>query len=318
MRLKKFLRSVTGLGEVFIHDLQPPSAIRPACIFYYHRVAEIGFCDPHFDDRNVSPQLFERHLAALSEHTEIVPLPELHERIGRNQPGNKKPLVSLTFDDGYANFRLNVLPLLERFKAPATLSVVTSYVESRDPAPFDRWAQKNKDRVSPETWRMLNWREIEECVSSGLVLLGSHSHTHRKGSECTPDQLQQEANRSAGMLRKRFGKPHAQIYAYPFGNTRMGHVSEDYERAVSTAGFTLAVTTDVGMISPKSDRFRLPRIEAHAQDSAATLLAKSAGAIAPLYVNDWFHRALAWQLNGRNKKQIIATVYGFLHWIAFS
>jgi len=75
-----------------------------------------------------------------------VPLPEMHERLMCDQPENGKPLVSLTFDDGYANFRLNVLPLLERYKIPATLAVATAYMGSTKPAPFDGWAQKTLKR----------------------------------------------------------------------------------------------------------------------------------------------------------------------------
>jgi len=297
IRVKRFLRRATGLGEVMLHDLNRRRAGRLACIFYYHRVSDIGFIDPHFDDRNVSPRLLELHLAALEEFAEIVPLPELHERLTSDRPKNGKPLVSLTFDDGYANFRLNVLPLLERYKIPATLAVATAYMESSKPAPFDRWAKKNLGRISPEAWRMLTWHELEECVSSGLVLLGAHSHSHLKGSECTPGQLHDEAHVSADILRGRFGKPHAQIYAYPFGNSLLGDVSEDYENAVRSAGFTMAVTTDVGLVGPESNHFRLPRIEAHDQDSPETIRAKSAGAIAPLYLNNWFHKASAWRRN---------------------
>ena len=103
---------------------------------------------------------------------------------------------------------------------------------STKPAPFDGWAQKNLEKILPETWRMLTWQELEECVASGLVLIGAHSHSHLKGSECTPGQLHDEAHMSADILRSRFGKPHAQIYAYPFGNSLLGHVPEDYENAV--------------------------------------------------------------------------------------
>ena len=146
IKVKRFLRRATGLAELTLHDLNRHRAGRLACIFYYHRVSDIGFIDPHFDDRNVSPRLLEQHLATLAEFAEVVPLPEMHERLMCDQPENGKPLVSLTFDDGYANFRLNVLPLLERYKIPATLAVATAYMGSTKPAPFDGWAQKTLKR----------------------------------------------------------------------------------------------------------------------------------------------------------------------------
>src|SRR3712207_3875780 len=79
-----------------------------ACIFYYHRVADVDFVDSAVDDWNVRPETFERQVAALSEFAEIVPLLELPERLRRRGEagddrgdGGAKPLVSLTFDDGY-------------------------------------------------------------------------------------------------------------------------------------------------------------------------------------------------------------------------
>lgn len=300
--VKRILRKLTGWSEVFLHLFDKNQSARQACIFYYHRVAELGFIDGNFDDRNVAPSLFEKQIAFLSEFAEIVSLPELPQRLAQNKSSNEKPLVSLTFDDGYANFRSNALPILKQYNAPATLSVVTGYMGSTEPAPFDRWAQKNVGRVSPESWRLLNWSELEECVSSGLVTLGSHSHTHSKASECTLSQIQDEVGLSAEILQQRFGNEQSLVYAYPFGNTLLGHVSEDYENAVRAAGFKIAVTTDVGLAQPDSNLLRLPRLEAHNQDSAATLRAKSAGSIAPLYLNEWYHRAFAWKLNPSQSK----------------
>jgi peptidoglycan/xylan/chitin deacetylase (PgdA/CDA1 family) len=238
--------------------------------------------------------LLEAQIAALADHAEIVPLTDLRRRLAGKETG-RKPLVSLTFDDGYANFRHSVLPVLKRFAVPATLSVVTSFIGSNVPAPFDRWALKNTDRLAPDAWRMASWDELEECVASGLVTIGAHSHSHLKASTCTPEQMREEAHTSAELLRRRLGEPHARIYAYPFGNSLLGHVSEAYEEAVRSAGFTVAVTTDVGLVSSDDDAFRLPRLEAHAQDTPATLIAKSSGAIAPLYLNTWFHKTLAWR-----------------------
>ncbi len=293
-RIKRLVRGITGLGEVFAHRFTTSKSGEHSCILYYHRVADIDLRDPAIDDRNVPPSLFEEHLKALRDFAEIVPVAELIERRGMRRSPSGKPLVSLTFDDGYANFRSNVLPLLERYQVPAALNIVTGYVDTIEPAPFDRWARKNLGKVPVDSWRMVTWGELEECVASGLVTLGGHSHTHIKASECTPARLNDETARSAESLRCRFGPEHAQIYAYPFGNSVLGHISEAYEAAIRSAGFTIGLATDVGMVSAESEILRLPRIEAHDQDTPATIRAKSAGAIAPLYLNRWFHRVVAW------------------------
>ncbi len=292
---------MTGWSEVFQHQFNKKQFAGQSCIFYYHRIADVGFNDSHFDDRNVSPALFEKQIAALSEFAEIVSLQELPKRLAENDSLKGKPLVSLTFDDGYSNFLANALPILKKYNAPATLAVVTGLTGSKELAHFDNWAKKNVAKVSWDSWRLLNWKEIEECVSSGLVTLGSHSHTHVKASECTLNQIQDEVGISAEILQRRFGNEHSSIYAYPFGNSILGHVSKGYENAVRSSGFKIAVTTDVGLASTESNLLRLPRIEAHNQDTPKTLRAKSAGSIAPLYINEYFHQATAWK-NRRSKE----------------
>ena len=140
---------------------------------------------------------------------------------------------------------------------------------------------------------MADWDDLEICVRSGLVTLGAHSHSHIKAVSCSPEELHDEAFTSGRILRDRFGEEHSRIYAYPFGNTLLGHVPDDYERAVRSAGFQLAVTTDVGFVTPETGRFRLPRLEAHSQDTPATLIARCSGAIGPLYLKNRLHQIAA-------------------------
>ena len=176
------------LSQLFTEVAASPRA----CIFYYHRIADVGFVDAQVDDWNVTPKQFERQIATLVSLSDIVPLSELPHRLNTGATSHK-PIACLTFDDGYANFHSEVLPILKRYQVPATAFVVTSSVGSPDPLPFDHWAGRNAGRTRPDAWRPLNWRELENCVSSGLVTIGAHSHRHRKGSECTPAQLTEEA-----------------------------------------------------------------------------------------------------------------------------
>ena len=293
IRIKRTLRRVSGWSEQLLHLLTRDQSLGNACILYYHRVADVDFIDSEFDDRNVSSAQFDEHLETLTKYADVVPLPELRQRLESGVP-RAKPLICITFDDGYANFRSHALPLLLRYNLPATLSIATGYVGSRAPAPFDSWALKNVERIAPQVWRILNWKEIEECVSSGLVTLAAHSHLHLRGDNCTPSELKEEVYVSADILRSRFGSDHAQIYAYPYGNSYLGHVPKVYEELVRAAGFTVGLTTDVGLTSINSNHLRLPRIEAHGQDSASTLRAKASGAIAPLYLNEMFHKLVGW------------------------
>jgi len=256
-----------------------------ACVFYYHRVAELDFVDGAVDDWNVRPATFARQVAALAEFAEIVPLLELPERLRRAAPG-QRPLVALTFDDGYASFHRHALPVLKRLGAPATAFAVTATVGLDAPQPFDAWARKNLRRTRSEDWRAMNWDELEDCAASGLVHVGAHSHRHLRGSRCTPAQLTEEAARSRELLRGRLGPAHARAYAYPYGSTLHGDASPAYAAAVRAAGYEVAVTTDLGLVTAASDPLLLPRLEAHALDAPGVLRAKAVGALASYRLTD--------------------------------
>ena len=283
--IKRGFKRTAGWAASVSRLFAGPHAGARACVFYYHRVADVGFVDPRVDDWNVPPSVFERQLAALAGFAEFVPLLELPRRLKDDAP-DSRPLVCLTFDDGYASFHAHVLPLLRRYGAHATTFVVTGTVGSREPQPFDAWALKNRARTRPEDWRAMGWDELEACVASGLVHVGAHSHRHLRGSRCAPAQLAEEAGRSRETLRQRLGGGQARAYAYPYGGTRLGDASPAYVAAVRAAGYEAAVTTDLGLVTPESDPLLLPRVEAHALDAGGVLKAKAVGALAPYRLTD--------------------------------
>ncbi|HEV2766021.1 MAG TPA: polysaccharide deacetylase family protein [Pyrinomonadaceae bacterium] len=283
--IKRGVKRTAGWAAVLSRPFAESREGARACVFYYHRVADLEFVDPRVDDWNVPPRAFERQLAALAEFAEFVPLLELPRRLGQT-PAKRRPLVSLTFDDGYASFYTRALPVLRRYGAHATVFVVTGTIGSGEPQPFDAWAHKNRARTRPEDWRALSWAELEACVASGLVHVGAHSHQHLRGSLCEPAQLTEEAERSRETLRRRLGEAQARAYAYPYGSTRLGDASPAYREAVRAAGYEVAVTTDLGLAVAESDPLLLPRIEAHALDAANVLKAKATGALAPYRLTD--------------------------------
>ena len=117
-RIKRVVKQTAGWAARLTQVFAAPAPGQSACIFYYHRVAKLDFVDPQVDDWNVAPQTFERQIAALSEFAEIIPLLELPKRLA-TPAATSRPLVSLTFDDGYASFHRHALPILKRYGAAA-------------------------------------------------------------------------------------------------------------------------------------------------------------------------------------------------------
>lgn len=104
-------------------------------VICYHRVVQ------HFDDATtrampsllVSNAMFERQLDWLAANFEMVSLEEILQ--GYHQPGTRRPAdrkgrrqATITFDDGYADFYWNALPILVKKKIPSTVFVVTDLV----------------------------------------------------------------------------------------------------------------------------------------------------------------------------------------------
>lgn len=285
MSVKRVLKRSAGWAAVGLEPFVPRSTNPRACVLVYHRVANIDFVDPQHDDWNVSSRQFEKQIRALADFAEIVPLERLPDRL-RDETPCTKPIVCVTLDDGYATCYTEVLPVLQRYGVHATMFVVTDAIGRNGPLAFDGWSRKNFRNVPPEVCRSMNWQEVDECVSSGLVSIGSHSHTHRKGTESSSSDFREEAERSRSVLVQRLGASHASMYAYPYGASRLGFVPDEYTSAVKMAGFRMAVSTDLGMATSESDLFMLPRVEAHTLDQPWVLRAKSHGALAPYHALD--------------------------------
>jgi peptidoglycan/xylan/chitin deacetylase (PgdA/CDA1 family) len=288
MLFKHALKHAAGMTAVATSPLisRVPSA---ACVLMYHRVADTGIFDLSLDDWNISPARLEKQFQWLARNAECVPLNDVLEKC--SSATKSKAVVALTFDDGFTNFRHNVLPLLERYRIPATLFVVTRYVGSEEPYPFDQWAQKNHLRVPSLAWRAITWAEVEECLRSDLVSVGSHSHNHFNAINVRDEQLGEEAMISRNTLKGRLGDKAVSLFAYPYGSSRLGHVRAAYTEAVRTAGYTMAVTTDLGLATSSTPRFQVPRVEVHGYDSARILRAKIRGALWPHMLCDRFRQA---------------------------
>jgi len=94
-------------------------------ILLYHRVADLEG-DPQL--LAVEVQRFADQMAHLSWRYEVVTLHELIRRRSTHSDA-RRPLVAVTFDDGYADNLVNAKPALESAHVPATVFVASGYME---------------------------------------------------------------------------------------------------------------------------------------------------------------------------------------------
>ncbi len=96
-----------------------------AVILLYHRIAE-----EHIDPWGlcVSEQHFAEHLEILHRHFHPISVSALADAVRARRIPNRA--VAVTFDDGYRDNLYAATPLLERFEIPATVFVISGYIDA--------------------------------------------------------------------------------------------------------------------------------------------------------------------------------------------
>lgn len=133
----------------------------------------------------VHPDTFESQLKYLSQNSyRALRLDEAVDAI-RNRKWPQRSVL-LTFDDATSTFWVYALPLLQRYRMPATLFAIAGLVpdgKSSRPTLNERWAgavtdATLEDAVAAEP--LCNWEELRACAGSGWVDVQSHSLTHSR------------------------------------------------------------------------------------------------------------------------------------------
>jgi peptidoglycan/xylan/chitin deacetylase (PgdA/CDA1 family) len=209
-------------------------------VLMYHSVAE----RPSASTRrlSISPNAFTAQLELLcSEGFVTVTFSEIVDALAgmRALPSRA---VTLTFDDGYADFHEVVLPRLHEFGCTATVFVTTGWLEDAG----DR-------RAGPAPGKMLSWGQVQEIASAGIEI-GAHSHSHPELDQLPDNKLLWELRTSKDLLEQYIGVP-VDALAYPFG-----YWSRRVQGAVRSTGYrSAAAVANVSAQIPQ-DRLAVPRL----------------------------------------------------------
>ncbi len=158
-----------------------------------------------------------------------------------------KPVL-LTFDDGYANLKTNVFPLMEQLHFAYTVFLVSERVG------------KTNDWVAPESYDptpLLSWDDIREMQKSRLVSFEAHTATHPKLGSLAPAAIRRELAESRDVLEQKLQTPMS-VLCYPYGD-----VNDTVARLAAETGYAQAVTTEFGRARPTDHPLRLPRISVY-------------------------------------------------------
>jgi peptidoglycan/xylan/chitin deacetylase (PgdA/CDA1 family) len=271
-------------------------------IVLYHRVSR----EPNLVYEPLHPDEFERHCELLTRWFSVIPLAEMLERQRRGM--SLAGLCSITFDDGYLDFRDHALPILQSHELGATLFVITRCVDTGE-APWDlrlrrillqspetgppeglfkrlnampvaergRWLDEHEAELGSagelyDLPRMLTASDLAAMPAS--IEIGSHTASHRVLGGIEPDLTGAELSESLARLRELDHQ--VSLVAYPRGSTDAA-----VEEAAQEAGYAAALAVGNRAVDWRSDPFALPRFDV-TDRPAEMLRVEIGGVVEPL------------------------------------
>lgn len=202
-------------------------------ILTYHYVANNpNPKDTQRDALSVTPDKFDAQMGYLAQNgfTPIT-LDTLYGVFGGQVSVPARPVV-LTFDDGYIDFYTIVYPILRKYNFHGVSFIPTGLIGGG---------------------YYMNWNQIKEIQSSGLVTFEDHTVTHANLAGLTVNAALRQMIDSKNMLQSQTGYP-VNFIAYPYGISNYS-----VQQAARQAGFVGGVGTWFGKARGQS--YNMPRIK---------------------------------------------------------
>lgn len=196
---------------------------------------------------SVRPETFRRHMEALSASgCEVTTLSDALQSL-RQRAARGRPLVAITFDDGYESVHQAALPILRTHGFKATVFVASAHVGKINDWPGQpAWVPRQ---------RLLDHVRIEELRDYGCEI-GSHTVTHPDLAALVPAEARVEIETSRKQLEDTF-QCSVTAFAYPCGRFN------DAVRELVAACYRWAVSTELRKAGIMDDPWALPRVDAY-------------------------------------------------------
>jgi len=261
-KLKCLLKKIIALvmGNTFSFRVVRFFHRKKLIVLCYHRVVseqdeqclhESGMC--------VDARCFDAQMAFLSKHYHLVSEREVIDFFENNK---KMPPYAawVTFDDGYRDNYTNALPILKKYKVPATVFVTTGYINS---------AEATRDTL------FMRWDDLYRLNKEG-VAIGAHTVTHPKLSQLSDEEIAREIAASKDDIEQKLNTG-VVSFAYPFGKSEHFPFKR-CKRFLEDNNLKVAVSTIGGLnnIKQKESRLNLRRINLDYGDTVCLFRAKLA------------------------------------------
>jgi peptidoglycan/xylan/chitin deacetylase (PgdA/CDA1 family) len=231
-----FVLRLTGRAWLALFSKAPT-----VTVVLYHRVS-----DELRDSLTTGIEQFDRQMALIAKYCHPLTIDQVIN--GQFPLKVTKPLVCVTFDDGYKDNYSNAVPVLLRHRIPAAFFVSTGLVGTAQEFPHDRG--KHPERIAN-----MSWDDLRSMTASGFSI-GSHTVSHIDCASAPVDIVQHELRDSLQQLRTELSL-HDVILAYPFGGRQ--HMTPERLEWVKLAGYVGCLSAYGGFNRGAVDRYNVLR-----------------------------------------------------------
>ena len=210
-------------------------------VLLYHRIS-----DELRDSLTVGIEQFDTQMDWLARHHQVVGIADI---IRGNVPRNvARPVIVVTFDDGYLDNYEHAVPILLRHQVPATFFVSTGIIGTTDGFPHDL---KRLGKALPT----MTWDHLRHMRDLGFVI-GSHTVTHLDCGSASMDAVRRELVESRDILKRILGLDEV-FFAYPFGGRE--NMNPAVLQMVKEVGYAGCLSAYGGCVRGPIDPYNIER-----------------------------------------------------------
>jgi len=228
-------------------------------VLCYHRVD-----DRLKDNVSLGVEQFERQMALLRRRYRVVRADAIAR--GEVDRSSDRPIVAVTFDDGYRDNFTNARPILNRHGVPATFFVATGFIGTERAFPHD--LEKGLNDLPTMTWD-----QLRELAAEGHAI-GAHTVNHLNIAEMGEAAAERELAEPLARIRSEIGVRDI-AYAYCFG--RKSDITPERRELARRIGYSACFSAYGGTNTGAIDLFDIKRFGVNYGFSETALRAKIEG-----------------------------------------
>jgi peptidoglycan/xylan/chitin deacetylase (PgdA/CDA1 family) len=254
----------------------------------YHSISDESEKGHPYFWTNTSPNRFAEHMRFLHDNDyKVISLSEAVDIINHNTQHSTLNTVVLTFDDGYRDFYTHAFPILNQYSFSATVFLPTSFID-------------NERKEGLKAKEHLSWDEVRELRNEGIAF-GSHTVTHSQIRLLDRDQIEGEIKQSKDIIEYKIGRS-VESFSYPFAFPEEDRVfTKRLRDSLERCGYENGVSTSIGRVAEREDRFFLKRIPVNSCDDIPFLMAKLEGGYDWLHKPQYFFKRIKKELSNKER-----------------